>query len=151
MIANGVLIRNHIPSDRSFIRNSWCKSSYSHLSSFHWRSGQGKPPYFGVYKVLFDHVMDRICEDANLAVAYNSEDTDQLLGWCAYQKNPDILHYIQVKKELWGNGIANAILEKISISKDKPCIYTFSTTFFSLHHAPDKWQYIPHWLIKGSS
>ncbi len=149
MATQGIAIREALASDLSFVRNSWCKASYSHLSAQHYLSHHGRAPHYSVYKPLFDGVIDRICYRSTISVAVNDDDHDQILGFCVHaQAEQPILHYVQVKKELWRNGIAATMLEHAGIDKRKPCIYTFTSPILAKWRAPDKWQHIPHWLLE---
>lgn len=150
MPTQGVIVREMKDSDVSYVRNSWCKSSYSHLTAAHFLSKQGQPPAYQVYKVLFDRVMDKVLTDADCSVAVNDDDYDQILGFVVYTRNPDgdhpVLHYVQTKKDLWGNGIARTMLEAVGITKEQPCIYTFTSPILGKWRTPGKWKHIPHWM-----
>ena len=131
----------------SYVLNSWCRSSYSHLTSAHYLSKQGPPPPYQLYKVLFDEVQSRIIARSTVTIASNEDDDDQILGFSVHSEGP-ILYYVQVKKELWRNGIAASLLEAAGIDKRQPCIYTFTSPILAKWKAPGKWKHIPHWMTK---
>jgi hypothetical protein len=151
--AQGPIVRPAQASDLSYIRNSWCRSSHSHLESAHYLSKQGPAPHYHIYRTLFDDVQDRILSGARVLVAVNDDDTDQILGFLVYEPAadaPPVLHYLQTKKELWRTGIGKVLLEAAGISTDQPCVYTFSSPIFSKVRPPERWSHVPHWLTKGS-
>lgn len=145
-----VPIRHAVPTDMSYVLNSWCRSSHSCLeSSYHW-SKWGRPPAYSVYKVLFDDVQHRIMRRADVLIATNDDDTDQILGFAIIEPStsthPPILHYVQTKQELWRTGIAESLLAHAGITRETACIYTFTSPVLSLINVPPKWSNIPHWL-----
>ncbi len=135
----------------NYILNSWCRSSHSHLEAAHYLSKQGKAPAYQVYKALFDKVQRSTLRRAKVIVATNDDDDDQILAFCIYEPgndSPPVLHYVQTKMELWRTGVAEALLEHAGITRDVPCVYTFSSPILSKVKAPAKWSHIPHWLLK---
>lgn len=136
----------------NYILNSWCRSSHSHLEAAYYLSKQGHAPSYQVYKVLFDNVQRRVMRRAQVVVATNDDDDDQILGFCIFEPggdaHPPVLHYVQTKMELWRTGVAEAMLEHAGITRDEPCIYTFSSPILSKVKAPAKWSHIPHWLLE---
>jgi GNAT superfamily N-acetyltransferase len=139
----------------NYIRNSWCRSSHSHLESAHYLSNQGPPPPFPLYRELFDDTIDRILRNSTALVAVNDDDDDQILGFIVFEasESATVLHYIQVKKELWRKGIARALLSTAGIT-DAACFYSFSSPIIGkLRHDnkwPAKWAHVPHWLLERS-
>lgn len=137
----------------SYILNSWCRSSHSHLEAAHYLSKQGPAPHYQVYKTLFNDVQQRILHRAEAIVATNDDDDDQILGFCIYEPDGEacavpLLHYVQVKNELWRTGVCKRLLEAAEIGRDEPCIYTFSSPVLSKVRAPDNWIHTPHWLLE---
>lgn len=134
----------------SYVLNSWCRSTYTHLQAQQYLSKQGPAPNYSIYKTLFDDVQKRICANSDVSIACNEDDEDQILGFMVHgEAEVPLLHYIQVKKELWRNGIAATMCEKANISKNQPCIYTFTSPILGKWKAPSKWRHIPHYLIEG--
>lgn len=137
----------------SYVRNSWCRSSHSALESAYHFSRWGKPPAYSVYKVLFDGVQDKIMQTAQVLIATNDDDDDQILGFAVVEPqtstHPPILHYVQTKQELWRTGIAEALLAHAGITRDSVCVYTFTSPVISLVKMPERWSNIPHWLTQG--
>lgn len=139
----------------SYVLNSWCRSSHSHLESAHYLSKQGPAPTYHVYRLLFDDVQRRLLARSDVLIATNDDDPDQILGFIVYEpgseSSPPVLHYMQTKKELWRLGIGQTLLDAAGISRDGPCVYTFSSPIFSKMRVPAKWVHTPHWLTtKGT-
>ncbi len=144
-----VAVRPATEEDMPFVRNSWCKATYSHLTSLHYLARLGRPPRYEIYKTLFDGVMDKILESADVDLAVVESDPDSILGYCVSdgKDGQSVLHYIQVKKYMWRKGIAKSLLDALGFSVDKPCVYTFASPILMKWRPLSNWQYIPHWMI----
>lgn len=149
MPPKGVVVRPATEEDMPFVRNSWSRATYSHLTSIHYLSHLGKPPRFEVYKALFDGVMDKILSSADVDLAVSEDDPDAILGYCVSggQDGQSVLHYLQVKKYMWRKGVGALLLDAFGFAKNKSCVYTFTSPFLSKWRVPANWQYIPHWCI----
>lgn len=148
MATQGVSVRNALESDMRYVTEAWCRSSYSHITAAQYLSKQGPPPHYQIYRALFEDIQQRIIDRSNVLIAFNEDDSDQILGFAVVDKlDSPVLHYIQVKKELWRNGVASTLLEHADISKKLPCTYTFTSPILSKWRAPGKWRYTPHWMI----
>ena len=150
MTTQGVIVRAAKPSDMSYVLNSWCRSTYTHLQAQQYISKHGPPPHYGIYKTLFDDVQKRIVANSDVSIASNEDDDDQILGFLIHGESDGLplLHYIQVKHELWRNGVAATMCEKANIDKKRPCIYTFTSPILGKWKAPHKWRHIPHWMLE---
>ncbi len=131
-----------------YVLDSWAKASHSHLQSAHYLAKQGPAPSFPIYRELFKDVQARIVERSSVLVAAG-ETHDQILGYIVVEfGDVPVLHYLQVKKELWKNKIATILLKTAKISREEPCIFTFSSPIQSKVKTPSKWVHIPHWLTE---
>jgi hypothetical protein len=82
-------IRLGRPSDMAFVIDSWTKSY------------EGGPPYRGCsfehYRTDMTKAIRRICDKAELRVAYDPKDDDHLVGYACFTGRE--LHYLYVKKD----------------------------------------------------
>ncbi len=133
----------------SYVLNSWCRSSHSHLESAHYLSKQGPAPNYHIYRALFDDTQRQILARSDVLIATNDDDADQILGFLVFERDqgsPPVIHYLQTKKELWRTGIASTLLTAADIARDAPAVFTFSSPIFSKVRPPEKWTHVPHWL-----
>lgn len=133
----------------SYVLNSWCRSSHGHLESAHYLAKRGPATPYHIYRPLFDAVQQAIVARSTVLIATNDDDDDQILGFVIFEAPADapvVLHYIQTKKELWCTGVARKLLAAAGISRNAPCVYTFSSPIFSKVRPPKRWTHVDHWL-----
>lgn len=85
------------PSDLAFVVDSWVKRGHA-------RNERLSDATARVRAVLADATTE-------LRIACLPDDEDAILGWSVV--SPPALHYVYVRKELRGNGIARALLHGI--------------------------------------
>ena len=87
------------PSDLAFVVDSWVKRG-------HHRNERLSDATARVRALLAS-------EGTELRIACLPDDEDAIVGWAVVVTKPPTLHYVYVRKELRGNGIARALLNGI--------------------------------------
>lgn len=105
--------------DLNFILNSWL-TSYR-LSPYTKRID--KHTYYEFHQEKLKQLLDR---KPNILIACAPDFHDQIFGYIVYEFEPDVIHYIHVKKTYRKLGIADAMLKVLDIEK-RPHLYTHFT------------------------
>lgn len=118
----GLVIRELTTEDYPIIFNSWLKS-YSKDYVKH--KGVPSQIYYQGQHLL----IERLLFDGTTLVAVDSEDPNIVLGYCVGTKADDtyIVHYVYVKKDFRGMGIASSILKYAGVTKNSNIVYTHYT------------------------
>ena len=100
--------------DMAFISNAWIWSYY-----------EGTPAFRGIadkdhFRLEMTKTIRRICDNAEVRVACDPSDEDTLVGFCAFGLGT--LHYVYVKRDFRGMGVARTLLEGVPIKA-----YSFRT------------------------
>lgn len=103
--------------DLAFIVDSWCKSFYWQPAGDGRRQprpplGEMEPP---TYRAMQRILIARLLPRSTVTIAANPEDYPwHIFGWaCVEAQGSPILHYIFVKKDLRGAGVASGLLSNI--------------------------------------
>ena len=103
-------IRLAKPDDMAFVVDAW-KRSY-----------EGAPAVKGAdrehYRIEMTRAIRRLCDRAEVRVACDPADEDTLVGFAAFTRSASgaaELHYIYVKKDFRGHGIARDLLEGVRV------------------------------------
>jgi len=125
---NSLKFRQAAESDMAFIYDSW-------LRSFKHAHAAGPIPmeiYWDVYKKALDIIMAR--PGVLIIVAYHPglspESKADIHGWSCIEKldgETPVVHYIHVKKERRGSGIARMMLAEAGIDVESELYYTFKS------------------------
>lgn len=105
--------------DLNFILNSWL-TSYR-LSPYTKRIG--KEMYYQFHQEKLKALLER---KPNVLLACAPDYPDQIFGYIVYEFDPDVIHYLHVKKTYRKLGIADALLQVLDIN-NKPHLYTHFT------------------------
>lgn len=112
-----LLIRPAREGDMAFVIDAW-KRSY-----------EASPAVRGAdrehYRAEMSRAIRRLCSRATVRVACASEDDDHVVGFAAFSQPEGAraeLHYVYVKKDFRGMGIARKLLADVSVGT-----YTFTT------------------------
>lgn len=95
-------IRPAIPSDISFIYQTWLKS-YKHDSAF------GKSVRTSIFFPRYRTILDTLLAKADVLVACHPDNSDIILGYMVSE--PLVLHYAFVKESFRRLGVAKALYE----------------------------------------
>ena len=128
-------VRDFRPSDFAFVLDAWRKSL------------EAAPGFRGADHEHFRHEVEaavtRLVRRGYCRIAYNPADDDHLIGFAAYGDYPSKawkeLHFVYVKRDFRGKGIARRLLEGLDIGS-----YTFLTATV---RPPKKWAYTPRLCI----
>lgn len=115
-----VVYRSLEPEDYNCILSDWAKSYKGSpwagtVSNNHW------------HRTVKDTIDSLLSRGASVLLAVADDDTTQILGWVCYEKSASgvfVLHYIFVKDDFRGDGIAPSLLAKAG---NEPCIHTHKT------------------------
>lgn len=99
----------HIPPQyKAVVRSRWIRT-YRHCNDY--MKLIYAPAYYSAYEVYVERILERPNVEVRIAVL--QDDVDVVLGF-SITETPDILHYVEVKRIMRRNGIANALVpEKI--------------------------------------
>lgn len=114
------MIRAPLRSDQGYIAATWARSMLStHAHQRHMRSRTGQQ----IGKQI-DAVMDRA--DTRGLVCVRDADRNYILGWVLYVEGPSVpvLHYLYVRRDERGVGIAAALLAKLDITRTSGVVCT---------------------------
>lgn len=123
-------------SDMSFVIGSWRESFQ--LSAAIRAPALDRDHYFEEMA----RVIRKLCAKATVRVAHDPEDDDHLVGFAAFtprSDGTDELHYVYVKRDFRGQGVARSMLADRKIAT-----YTFLT---SSARPPKGWRFTPRFTI----
>lgn len=92
-------------SDMAFVAMSW-RASFEPRHAFDREE----------FREEMDRVIRRLCSRGHVRIAHAPDDDDHLIGFAAYSADGRELHYIYVKQDFRGKGIARALLKDASIA-----------------------------------
>lgn len=122
-------IRAAKPEDTSFVLDAWR------------RSFEDAPAVRGAdrehYRIELTRAIRRLLDKAECRVACDPEDEDTIVGFAAF--TGDELHYVYVKKDFRGMGVARQLLDGLSVAA-----YTFRS---NNARPPQGWRYTPRFTI----
>jgi len=109
--------REMTPEDRPFVASSFIRSFR-------------KSPYVGLipaqlYQPVYGAIVDGILDRSRTMVSFNHENQKQTFGFVTF--DPDVLHYVYVKRPFRNMGIAGRLLTQAGFSRDTRFRYTFLT------------------------
>lgn len=128
-------VRPAKPTDTAFIMDAWKRSfegapAVRHADREH-------------YRTEMERTIGRVCAGSTVLVACDSSDEDTLVGFASYSARPShhgvALHYIYVKRDFRGMGIAKRLLRDVPVTA-----YTFLT---ATARPPREWAYTPRFTI----
>lgn len=136
-----IVIRLGRVSDRGFVVDSWRQS--------YWRApavlGMSRDAFMSEQKTRINRWMGT--PGAVLVVAHPVDDDDVIVGWAAAERAagstvaPEVLHYVFVRRELRGEGIARALVGAMHMQA--PVTFTHWSRW--LRAAPKETQFNPLW------
>jgi GNAT superfamily N-acetyltransferase len=128
-------VRDYRPSDFAFVLDAW-KSCLLNTPAY--RSAD--PEHF---RNEAERAIGRLVKRGRCRIAYNPADDDHLIGFAAFGDYPGQLwkelHFVYVKRDFRGKGIARALLQGLDIGA-----YTFVTPTV---RPPSKWAFTPRFCI----
>lgn len=129
------MIRDPLPSDQAFVASTWARSVLSTGRAHHQvphatrRHGQNRSlgaPLGRTINNQIDAVFDR--RGTRVLITAWDEFPDVILGWMAFEA-PSTVHYVWVRQQKRGHGIASAMLRTVGISPESGAVCT--------SHGPD--------------
>lgn len=120
-------VREGGANDLPFVIDSWSQSYYGAKAV----AGMQKDDYFPAMHSKVKDILAR--PGVVLVVACASEDDDTILGWAAFEDR--CLHYVVVKKDVRGVGIAKALVP------DSITMYSYKSA--RIEKIPNGWKYRP--------
>lgn len=127
-------IRDAKPEDMAFVITTW-RQSFEGASAVRGADREH-------YREEMTLAIRRLCDRATVRVACDPTDEDTLAGFAAFRPLTDDraeLHYIYVKLNFRGHGIARDLLDGVRVVS-----YTFRTT---PARPPAGWAYTPRFTI----
>ena len=125
-----VAYRAAVPEDVNFILNSWLKSHRKAKIP----ATMNDRAYFRLWHTLARRIIERaLTGRVTVLVACSRECPDQILGWSAYERAKNTLHYVYVKHPYRRWGLARTMLALHGISHEAPAVWTHQT------HAADQY------------
>lgn len=123
-------VREGRETDLGLVYDSWAQSFYDAPAV------RGAPR--GLYFAGMRPRIRRLLERGRLLVACDIADEDTLLGWaCCEDTAPGVLHYVFVRKDVRGGGVARALIEAAGD------IGAYSHKSRGVSRVPDGWIYDP--------
>lgn len=113
------------------------------LSSFRNSRWSGVVPNNLYRKVYAESIRQLLARGARIEVACFADKPELIVGFICYEhtKRDRILHYVFVRSNYRGNGIARALLTQAGIPKGTSFVYTYrtpdSTFFVGGKHMPE--------------
>jgi hypothetical protein len=96
---------------------------------------------------LFKPISKALADRSTVLIAADPDDPETILGFIVYEKRAvPVVHFLKVKGELEGKGIAKALLGAAGITLDAPAVYTFASPETRAARLP-AWSYVPFYLI----
>jgi GNAT superfamily N-acetyltransferase len=128
-------VRDFRPSDFAFVLGAW-KSCLELTPGFRGADAEH-------FRNEMETAVARLVRKGTCRIAYNPADDDHLIGFAAFGDYPGHhgkeLHFIYVKRDFRGKGIARALLSGIVVGA-----YTFVTPTV---RPPKAWSYTPRLCI----
>lgn len=126
--------------DRNYVLSSWLLS-YSEAAEFR---GLGRDVYtrgraHAVYCGLYQPIIKQLVERSTVAVAYDPELPDTIIGWMAVEGD-DVLHYVMVKPRFRKFGVAHWMTRDLAAM---PAVYTHVPSPAAIRLIGDAWTYDP--------
>lgn len=154
---NNFVIRQAQESDLSFIVYSWLKTYWHSQTAKKLMWSLELQPYAkvldqmeggdrdkpNVYYALQRLLIKRILEVSFVHLAYYDDDHDLFLGWACAEPERNVLHYVCVKPEYHGLGLAKELILSFGFSSETELKYTHKTDDLSAYTLPKSWSYCP--------
>lgn len=127
-------IRAATPADMGFVHHAWRASFFE--ASLAVRGADREH-----YRAEMERVVARLCKSGEVRVACDPKDADTVVAFAAFTRRGDVaeLHYIYVKKDFRGHGIARDLLRDVKVTS-----YTFKTPAV---RPPKGWAFTPRFTI----
>jgi ribosomal protein S18 acetylase RimI-like enzyme len=124
------LIRDALPSDLAYVKNTWVKS----FGDSPWGQSLNR----AVYREGHSRLVEALTERCAIAIACDTEDTDVVFGWLAYEGG--VVHFCYVREAMRRQGIARSLLgDKADVAQQ----YTHPA---GRVRVPPKWVWNPYAL-----
>lgn len=154
---SSVAIRQAVDDDIPFIFNSWLKTYYRSEVAKRLTWMRELVPYArvmdcksigerdkpNIYYVLQRELIKSILEVAYVHTAYYVDDPNLLIGWACAEPERKVLHYVCIKPDYHGLGIAKELIESFGFNSQNELIYTHRTEDLRNYYLPELWQYNP--------
>lgn len=121
-------------TDMAFIIDAW-KKSYEQAEAVRHSDREH-------YRVEMPRAIRRLVAQGEARIAYDPKDEDSLIGFAVFRRHDDAaaeLHYVYVKKDFRGQGIARALLEGVPVTT-----FTFLAPTARLRKG---WRHTPRFTI----
>ena len=104
---DAVMLRPGEPTDAAFILKTWL-TTYGNNSRFAEVMGEA---YWPEHRLVIIDILSR----ANVMVAASSAAPETIIGFVVTEERDGIvlLHWLQIRKEFWRNGIARRLVEPL--------------------------------------
>lgn len=112
MIFDGIIFREGVADDLSFIYSSWLQS---YFYGSNWPKSMAREIYFASHAEVIRLIMLRpgVC----VTIASDKEDQSIIIGYMV-SENDNVLHYSYVKKPFREMGIFNSLLKYTHLNYD---------------------------------
>lgn len=139
-----ILYRAVTPEDLPFIFNSWLEGYRNSEFADH----VPNEIYFNSHKALIVKVMAK----AQVMVAANSEDPDQIFGYIVFENdNWFITHFMYTKKPFRRLGVGLGLLQNAGLKPDRPHFTTAWTSCFEAVARKKNYPFVynPYFFFSG--
>lgn len=145
-----VQIRAAEKDDQKFVVQTWLESMEKSMEGAHLRvalseyahlldPGRTRPnAYWPIYRLAIGACLAR--PTTQLLVASFSEDPYTLVGWACGEPEHNLLHFVYVRKDWWGNGLANALVLGMGYQDPENLVYTQLAPGIEPKRVPRGWR-----------
>lgn len=127
-----IALRPYAAGDRAYVCSTWVSS----LRSDRWHDGDDAPAARrgGERGTYWGELVDKLLDlaDLDIVVACDAANPTRIEGWCAVSRirggrSSSVLHFVYMRKEERGAGIAGRMLERAGVRRGEPLVHTFTT------------------------
>lgn len=143
-----VVVREGIASDICYCLHSWGRAAESYQFQEAKRTHQHHPT--PGYVQRFAPIQADLLKRSTVLVAHPADKPDRICGYIIFERAAPVtvVHWLSVRRSLYGQGFARLLMAHAGISTDTPIIYTSpSPVIGALGVKANNWQYVPHWLL----
>jgi hypothetical protein len=141
------VIRQARAEELPYVIVAWTQAAYA-LS-------RDKPALYSLFVPLFEGITTRLLKGADVVVATNPDDDEQIFGCIVYRPAPDpALHLVSVKPDFHRHGIAGTLCAAVNVRFDKPAAHTLPIPMRlvrkksqSAMAARKAWTFVPYGLM----
>lgn len=124
-------IRDYTDADRSYVISTWLSNYWPHARA-HLRSDVSRADYD---RDMDGKIKAGLVAGMSILIAYDPRAPEVIAGWVAFGPGP-VLHYVYVRRALWGNGVGAHLLRNAEADVCGPML-------LATHVTPDLYRVMP--------